>query len=95
MYFEAILCPGHTALVYFMLFKVNSCSNVIFLLKVYFDFRLLHTFGVTSIYAAWHIGIALLSSHLFLFQKISQTWLDGFNSNLACGCNQFSRCALF
>ena len=26
---------------------------------------------------------------------MSQKLVDGFNSNLACGCNWFSRCALF
>ena len=66
--------------------KVSSCNKC-------------SIFCVTSIYAAWHIGI-ISSSHFvtlavaaasvvahFLFRTISQKWLAGLNSNLACGCN--------
>ena len=49
-------------------------------------------FCVTSIYAAWHIGIALSSNFVassshFVFRTVSQKWLVRFNSNLTCGCN--------
>ena len=41
-----------------------------------------------------NVGL-LLSVIILCFWTVSQKWLDGLNSDLACGCNWSSSCALF
>ena len=39
-------------------------------------------------------NILILSLRFFVSRQYLKKWVDGFNLNLACGCNWFSRCAL-